>query len=246
MRAFIFSLDAFVAFTLALMAIYSLIFFSSVPSAYYYLITQAHYLSRDSLLSLSMTECIVSNPYGGSCKSPGASLLDNIVAENNPDWAARQKELVTGALGHMIPSQFGYSLEISGDEGKSWDMVYDSGAHASEQHTARTGNRKLSVSSQIITFGYSGMVSKLKTSPYYYMSCRGNGIMEGGNPGSSSAAASGTENFALITCGEYGIANNDGTKTNKPYGNVYPGDIMGGKDLVPAADVELVKLTVYI
>jgi hypothetical protein len=252
MRAFIFSLDAFVAFTLALIAIYSLIFFSSVPSAYYYLLTQGHYLSRDSLLAISMTECTADY---GSCKSPGASLLDNIVSENSgPAWAVAQKELIKSTVGPMVPRQFGYSVEISGDGGNTWSLAYDSGAAANQagpdpdQHLALSDHRKLSVATQIITFGYSGRVSKLKTSPYYYMSCRGAGQMEGGL-GSGGGSGSGSASFGLITCGEMEISNGDGTTSKKAFGNIYPSDIlgvMGGGDLVPASDVELVKLTVYI
>jgi hypothetical protein len=248
MRAFIFSLDAFVAFTLALVAIYSLIFFSSVPSAYYYLLTQGHYLSRDTLLSLSMAEC--TDAYG-SCKSPGASVLDNVVAENTPLWSLNQKQLIRSTIGPMIPSQFGYALEISGDGGSSWALAYDSGANLNdpqEKHSANTSHRKLSVATQIITFGYSGKVSKLKNSPYLYLSCRGNGQAEGGNPGSGWAGGANTS-FGIITCGETNVSDGSGGTITKAFGNIYPSDlidVMGGGDLVPASDVELVKLTVYI
>ena len=246
MRAFIFSLDAFVAFTLALIAIYSLIFFSSVPSAYYYLLTQGHYLSRDSLLALSLTQCTTDY---GACKTPGASILDNIVAENgDPSWATNQKLLITGTIGLMIPQQFGYTVEISTDSGNTWGEVYDSGANLGtdpQQHAAKTDNRKFSVATQVITFGYSGKVSKLKTSPYYYYSCRGDGQAEGGNPGGSASGGQNTS-FGLITCGNTTINNGDGTTSSVAFGNVPPSVIMGGGDVVPSSDMELVKLTVYI
>src|SRR5271157_1146151 len=172
MRAFIFSLDAFVAFTLALMAIYSLIFFSSVPSAYYFLLTQGHYLSRDSLLSLSLTSCSAYGP----CVNSGGSILDNIVAYNGQ--TDNQIDLVENTVGPMIPRQFGYALEISKDGGQSWDLIYDTSSSPDDpqQHTGK--DRRLSVASEIIAFGYSGTVNKFKTSPYNYLSCLGNGQLE--------------------------------------------------------------------
>ncbi len=247
MRAFIFSLDAFVAFTLALMAIYSLIFFSSVPSAYYFLLTQGHYLSRDTLLSLSLTACTADY---GPCRSTGGSILDNIVAENTQDWVANRQSLVQSTIGVMVPSQFGYALEVSGDGGNSWDLVYDTSASNDPQHM--TGkNRRLSVASEIITFGYSGAVSKLKTSPYDYYSCRGNGEMEGGTLAGQAIGTGSTQtiDLGIITCGVIPITNSDGTITDKVRGNMYPSNYSGGaagEPLVPASDVSLVKLTVYI
>jgi hypothetical protein len=247
MRAFIFSLDAFVAFTLALVAIYSLIFFSSVPSAYYFLLTQGHYLSRDTLLSLSLTAC--TSDYG-SCISPGGSILDNIVAEAKPPWVFNQKDLVKSTVGRMIPQQFGYTLEISGNGGGSWDLVYDTSSSGDPQHV--TGkNRRFTVASQIITFDYSAQVNKLKSSPYVYASCQGNGQLEGGTL-AGQAIGSGTNtapSSGLITCGEIPITNSDGTITNKIRGNINPKDIPkdnGGGDIVPSTEVNLVRLTVYI
>lgn len=245
MRAFIFSLDAFVAFTIALVAIYSLIFFSSVPSAYYFLLTQGHYLSRDSLLALSMTACSDSL----ACKNPGASILDNLVAENNPTWQPTQVAEVQNTVGYMVPVQFGYTLEMSSDGGNTWAPIYDSASNPNDQHMAK-GERKLSVATQIITFGYSGKVTKLLTSPYIYLSCRGNGQAEGGDMGQTTGGTGANTSLGLITCGAMNRSNGDGTTSIVPFGNLNPSDVLGangnGGALVPGADVELVKLTVYI
>ncbi len=244
MRAFIFSLDAFVAFTLALMAIYSLIFFSSVPSAYYFLLTQGHYLSRDTLLSLSLTSCSAYGP----CVNSGGSILDNIVAENAQ--LDNQKSLVQSTIGVMIPRQFGYSLEESKDGGHTWDLIYDTSSSFDDPQDHSGKDRRLSVASEIITFGYSGEVNKLKTSPYNYYSCRGNGQLEGGTLAGQAigTGASQSTNLGIITCGLIHITNNDGSITDKVAGNMYPtypGGVAGAP-IVPSADVELMKLTVYI
>jgi hypothetical protein len=241
MRAFIFSLDAFVAFTLALMAIYSLIFFSSVPSAYYFLLTQGHYLSRDTLLALSLTQCTDS-----MCDSIGSSYLDNIIIENRKD-NDKSKALVMATVGHMIPRQFGYTLEVSSDQGVNWDRVYDTYSEGDTGHQTGSG-RKFAVATQILNFGYSGKVKKLATSPYQYNSCQGQGMAESPAPGGISGGATETTTLGLITCGWEEITNSDGTTTKVPFGNMKPDDIIGeaGTDLVPSSEVSLVKLIVYI
>lgn len=184
MRAFIFSLDAFVAFTLALIAIYSLIFFSSIPSSYYYLLTQGHYLSRDVLMSLSTTPCDA--PY--DCRSAGASLLDNIASQQDPDL---RKNLVQSTVGRMVPVQFGYVLEAISPDG-STQLLYDTSSEAADLHAKAA--RKLSISSQVMTFGYSATYSKPSASVFNYLSCNPNEAGIGG----------------LITCGPYGSNNPSG------------------------------------
>jgi len=179
MRAFIFSLDAFVAFTLVLLAIYSLIFFSSIPSSYYYLLTQGHYLSRDALLALSTTMC--TGDYAG-CESGSASLLDNIVAQ--PPGGPRDL-LIRDSVGKMVPDQFGYVLEMNDPLTGGWESLYDTSTVGGETH-ARSGKR-LSVSSQTITFGYAGNFTKPAESIYGYPPFCNGGI-----------------GAAAITCGDSG------------------------------------------
>lgn len=241
MRAFIFSLDAFVAFTLALVAIYSLIFFSSVPSAYYYLLTQGHYLSRDALMSLSTTVC--SDAYG-ECTASG-SLLDNIVAQDN---VVHRMNLISNTVGAMVPTQFGYIMEMSSDQGQNWGVLYDTGAVPSDPHAKKS--KKLAVATQVMTFGYGGKVTKLQTSPYQYASCWGEGIIGGNESGSSMTGGWETIDFGVITCGitTTTVDNGDGTTSNttRIIGNTYPSDIIGGGDLVPSSDVKIVKLTIFI
>jgi hypothetical protein len=250
MRAFIFSLDAFVAFTLALVAIYSLIFFSSIPSAYYYLLTQGHYLSRDALLSLSTATC--SADYG-VCASPGGSVLDNIVAQADP---GNRQALVQSTVGAMIPVQFGYVLEMSQDEGSTWGVVYDTASDSSDPHAKLS--KKLTVTTQVITFGYSGRLRKFSSSPYNYLSCSGDGYndgpgVSGGGSSGGVPGATGGDDFGTITCGTFntsgggssGTGGSTGGNMTVPLVNTYPGNVLGG-DIVPSSDVRLVRLTVYI
>jgi len=185
MRAFIFSLDAFVAFTLALLAIYSLIFFSSVPSSYYYLLTQGHYLSRDVLMALSTTTC--TNDYGMECTTPTGSLLDNVVSQDSPEL---RKVLISNTVGKMVPDQFGYVMEMRDDGAQDWTVVYDTAQTDMRVNDDlhATSSKKLTVSSQIIAFGYSSPLTKPQNSTYKYLSC-------------------GDDNSPLLTCGESGKTN---------------------------------------
>ena len=225
MRAFIFSLDAFVAFTLALIAIYSLIFFSSVPSSYYYVLTQAHYLTRDVLLSTSTTICSIDD-YGRNCPVYG-TVMDNMVSGRNP----YSDDLIQETIGEMIPNQFGYALEVSADQGDSWSMLYDTADNPSDPHAKES--KKLTVSSQVISFGYSDDVKKLLTSPYRYTTCNGTGQV--GPSGETFV------DWGLITCG---IVQINGENVSR--GNVHPSDLPGFGETVPSLDAKLVRFTVYI
>ena len=255
MRAFIFSLDAFVAFTLALVAIYSLIFFSSVPSAYYYLLTQGHFLSRDILLSMSTTKC--TDDYG-LCENPFGSVLDNVVSLNSGNETAHRTELIKNTVGVMVPRQFGYAVEMSDSLGSDWELVYDTKDDAADPHAK--SRKKLTVATQVITFGYGGRINKLIESPYNYLTCSGDGYAADDSEGIGSGAAGGGVfgsggNFGVITCGEIsgngtvhgGFGGNvtAGDETGVPFGNVHPSNVLGG-DLVPSSDIRLVRLTVYI
>lgn len=162
MRAFVFSLDAFVAFILALVAVYTLIFFSSVPSAYYFILTQAHYLSRDALLAAAQTDC--SAIMRGDCSG---SILDNIVIEQSSITST----LIKSSIGALIPNQFGYKLEKKSVDGGDWEVVYDTATASGDSH-AKT-MKKLQVSTSIVNIGLVSerTIEKTKTDPYVYNTC---------------------------------------------------------------------------
>jgi hypothetical protein len=173
MRAFIFSLDAFVAFTLALVAIYSLIFFSSIPSSYYYLLTQGHFLARDVLYSISSSECYL--PLH-SCSDEGATLLENIVfgetSVPGSGTEGKRVSVIKSSIGASVPNQFGYIVEVSEDNGKTWAEYYNTENEPADKHA--DSRKKLSVSSQIPVFEHITSPQK-DVNPYYYRSCMGDG-----------------------------------------------------------------------
>jgi hypothetical protein len=233
MRAFIFSLDAFVAFTLALIVIYSLIFFSSVPSAYYFLLTQGHYLSRDILYSLSSTQC--SGAY--SCSVSGTSLLDNIVF---PGGSVFSKSLVRETIGEMVPDQFGYVMEVSEDQGQSWLVVYNTSVEPLDNHAHYV--KKLQVSTYVMAFNYPEEINKMDRTPYNYNSCGFGAGWTSGTPGSSGSSWT---DWGLITCGELSTGGGSPGTPSKIIGNTPPENLLGG-DLVPSTEVKLVKFTIFI
>ena len=253
MRAFVFSLDAFVAFMLSLVAIYSLIFFSSVPSAYYYLLTQGNYLVHDTLLSLSTTTC--TSDYG-VCVSD-APVIDNIVAQPNPNL---RSNLIQQTVGRLIPNQFGYRLEVanldsSGSIG-SWSVLYDTADNSGDSHAKES--KKLAVSSQMISVGYSGRLNKLSESPYTYITCGLNSRTDdsGDSSGSSDGGSDEGNSWGIITCGVLetytgsesgaGSSSESGEGSEGSYvGNIHPSHVFGG-DIVPSLDAKVIRLTVYI
>lgn len=183
MRGFVFSLDAFVAFTLALVAVYSLIFFSSVPSSYYYLLTQGHYLAKDALMATAMAECDITHY---ACGDVSGSVLDAIISSDNPEL---RDQLIQESIGGIIPVQFGYRLEISDNQGESWSSIYDTSEQTDDPHAKKTN--KMEVTSQVVNFGYTGVYQKLEESPFSYNTCDG------------------TSGDLVITCGNHSLIDPD-------------------------------------
>ncbi|MFH1222152.1 MAG: hypothetical protein V1492_03645 [Candidatus Micrarchaeota archaeon] len=180
MRAFVFSLDSFVAFILALVAVYSLIFFSSVPSAYYFLLTQAHYLSKDALLTASTASC--DTDYG-QCVG---SQMDQILLETS---SVLQREEIDKSFGKMIPNQFGYALETKAEG--DWQVLYDTRNASTKMPENKdkhaTVSKKLEVATEMVNFVFEDDKQKEKrtTNPYLYNTCDGGAGQDG----------------RLITCG---------------------------------------------
>jgi hypothetical protein len=208
MKAFIFSLDSFVAFTLALVAIYTLIFFSAIPSSYYYLLTQGQYLTKDTLYSLSTSDCV--SPQF-SCDLSHSSLLDNIVFGTNSETN------VYDSIGKVVPSQFGYTLEYSQDNGQTWIPLYDTSSAAlsvaGDPH-ART-KLKMSVSSQVVVFqNPNDLADKNAPDPFTYETCNGGQV------------------GPVLTCAS--------SPSNAPAG------VGGAGVYVPSPSFRLVRLTIFI
>lgn len=160
-KAFVFSLDSFVAFTLVVAALYTLVFFSTVPSAYYSSLTQANYLAKDTLVSLATTT------YDGE-DSSGETYLD-LILSRGADPARKY-------AGRMIPDQFGYKFEtadyVAGGE-PEWTLVYSTATDDDTiLNTHKREYHKLKATAQ----GLYLVVLKERDkgeSPYGYITCYG-------------------------------------------------------------------------
>lgn len=156
MKAFVFSLDSFVAFTLTVAALYTLIFFSTVPSAYYAGLMQANYLAKDTLLSLATT-----------AYSSDQTYLDYIVG-GLPE-TPQPARLYIGAL---IPPQFGYKLETWDEKAAppQWSVLYDTATDPDSPN--KKEYHKLKATAQSIYL----IVDPARdpgSSPYGYIHCHG-------------------------------------------------------------------------
>lgn len=164
-KAFVFSLDAFIAFTLSIAAIYSLIFFSSIPSAYYSSLTQAHFLARDSLISLA-----TSSPPNINLKTNGMIIVVPLCENGTAlDCALLDGGNAKAILDPIIPKQFGYTLERDGE------IVYDTTTDGASDHNHNY--RKVKASAQMLYFSESPK-RNIGASPYCYNTCNGRSSRE--------------------------------------------------------------------
>jgi len=191
-KAFIFSLDSFVAFILTVAALYSLLFFSTVPAAYYSSLMQANYLAKDTLLTLATTECTANE----DCK--GMTYLDYILddLENGLTDEGRGGEPAREYIGRatystgkdaLIPEQFGYKIEVLRADG-TWSNYSDLKllgdplapyAYYDTRYDSESANKKeynkLKASAHILFFGYSE--EDPPENPYGYITCTGDQII---------------------------------------------------------------------
>ena len=272
-RGFIFSLDAFISFTLAIAAIYSLIFFSSIPSSYYYVLTQGHYLTHDVLLASSTTKCTSAVP-AFLCANREGSLLENIAFSAG----AGNRRIIENSLALMIPEQFGFIVEIGKDSGSgsvfgsdlSFTKLYDRSTDSSEGEI-RAGlssrPRRFSVSSESVVFGFPSTPNLPANSPYRYNTCGAGGAEIVGTDVTIGTAGT-AETAPIITCGNslnnYPGFSGTGITAGAGTGGFETGVVTGGTTgtdgtglvnnvagtnsdyLIPGVESRVIRLTIYI
>lgn len=191
-KAFVFSLDSFVAFILSVAALYSLLFFATVPSAYYSTLMQANYLAKDTMLSLATSEAgSAGDPYG--C-NPYASMLSCIISDWEDDSGetggdaneAAARDLIgvsewNDARSALVPVQFGYKLEkleyaetSEGEidfENAQWVEMYDT-ANDPRSLNGKEYN-KLKAATHVLYFAYEEEPEGSEGSQFRYVSCGG-------------------------------------------------------------------------
>ncbi len=147
-RGFVFSIDAFVAFSLSLIALYSLVFFSAIPYTYYSSLMQAHNVAKDSLNTLS----ILPSPTADHETALGYLVL---FANQNT---------IKEYLDVLVPPEFGYSLEKQ--EGNNWNSLANT--FASKQFY-----KKLKSVSYGVVLDYEEPPNN--ENPFGYNTCDGDG-----------------------------------------------------------------------
>jgi len=164
---FAFSLDAFVAFSLVLIAIQSLIVISSAPQGYYQGLGQANYLAQGTLDVVSDIRL----------DDGRTSLLDGVA--RNALIGSSPPDQLRVATERLIPSPYSYSYDYYDFGAKSWYKVYNASEHMKIPFDAYYNPRYSNVSfnrvmatSTILVGAYSDPVI-VGDSPYCNVQCKG-------------------------------------------------------------------------
>ncbi len=164
---FIFSLDAFVAFTLTMVTISLLIFTIGTPKPFYPSLQQAQELAYDTLQVLSTTSPSGSPPY----------YLEYAVSGRGMS----RSEVMNKTANGIIPHAYGYKLQAYNFCSGGWATLYDSSNDASSGRANRNFT-KLQASSTLFSSFYE--IEPVRgESQYCYLSCKGyNGTNPDGSP----------------------------------------------------------------
>ncbi len=171
---FIFSLDAFVAFTLIMITVGMLIFIIGTPKPYYSSLEQAHQLAYDTLSALA-----TSSNAGGS-----PTYLEQIMGGVSAKPIMFKVAGGNGTYPGIIPRGFGYRLEKYDFQTDEWNSqpIYDAGTDCNGTsiygnfgyYSDRCGKSftKLQASATMFASIYA-KTPEPGASPYCYLSCLG-------------------------------------------------------------------------
>lgn len=161
-RGFVFSLDAFVSFSLIIIAIQSMIIISSAPSGYWHALLQAEDLAKDALHVVSGTM----TPSGVSVMGEASA---SIIARSR--FSAGDNIIIM--TNQLIPRPYSYSYHYY-DLGKhEWITLYNASADSdpADPHFNVTF-RRVAASSEQLVLDYSSPVIRPQ-SPYCNVYCHG-------------------------------------------------------------------------
>lgn len=170
-RAFVFSLDAFVAFSLILISIQSLLVISSVPKGYYPALLQADYLAHDTMQVMTLAE-----------NRSGISYLDMDSQTIAKGGAPGNMVFITN---HLIPYPYSFAYYFYNFSNQKWILLYNaSNTDPSNIHYNITYHR-VQASAQTLVLGYTSPIFT-GASPYCNVVCKGwdrthDQTLEGGN-----------------------------------------------------------------
>lgn len=165
-KAFIFSIDAFVALTIMLIIIQSVVLISAVPSSYYGGLMQANYLARDTLGMLANANATAVLPAAASETAAKFSMLDYVIG-NKGDQATFRS-----FVGAAIPDQYGYSMDMWNPSTSEWTNLYNTSGDTDPANTHSKLYHKLRAVAYAFYFGYTAPRDP-GHNPYTYRSCSG-------------------------------------------------------------------------
>ncbi len=150
-KAFIFSLDAFVALSVILVTIYALFALVSTPKPYYTSFEQTYDFARDTLIALEHSE-----------DATFGNALSSIASGDN--------YYIHFYVDPVIPNQYGYRFEFYNTTSEEWRVIYDTATDPDTMHNKEY--RKLKASAQTIVFS-DVPGSPASDNPFGYLSCSG-------------------------------------------------------------------------
>lgn len=167
-HGFIFSLDAFVAFTLIMTTVGLLIFTIGIPQSFFPQLSQAHQLAYDTLFVLASG---TDQPYVPEHRT----YLEQIL-QGGTDRSLLLRQVAGGdpAYHGTIPRGYGYRLEVrefSPSGPSSWQPLYDS---AADPYSDRFNRNFSKLAASATTFLPVYLVQPRQgESQYCYLSCYG-------------------------------------------------------------------------
>jgi len=153
-KAFIFSLDAFVALSVILVTIYALFALVSTPKPYYTSFEQTYDFARDTLIALEHSNDRV---YG--------NMLSKIALSHD-------RQTIMDYVDPVIPTQYGYRFEFynATNTEHPWTTIYDTATDNLPDQLHNKEYRKMKASAQTIVFS-NVPGSPSDENPFGYISC---------------------------------------------------------------------------
>ncbi|MDE1798045.1 MAG: hypothetical protein KGH63_01405 [Candidatus Micrarchaeota archaeon] len=178
---FVFSLDAFVAFSLILIAIQSLLIISSTPRGYYRALNQADYLAQDTLQTLTVAQDL---------SAPSQTYMDSVSQAIASGSTLSHSSSAVKAADTLIPQPYSYAFLYYNTSNQKWVTLYNASADSLNAQHYGVPFHRVQAAAQMLVMGYSDSSPLvISNSPYCNVVCKGWDRVNGPAGGNSSASA---------------------------------------------------------
>lgn len=163
-QGFVFSLDAFVAFSLILIAIQTLVLVSASPSGYYTSLLQAQFLAKDTLHAISTT----------ALEGRGVSALGAASADIASGRGLTRDMPIIKISDQIIQKPYSYAYSYYDMASQKWMLAYNASDNAYDPDGphANVSFSRVQASAQKLMLEYSSPPVRPE-SPYCNVYCRG-------------------------------------------------------------------------